>query len=224
MNPIVLTVHGTPRPQPRPQSCGFMGRNKHGKLVPRARSFNKENDGLEAWKARLRIAARGPAPATAWNQAVRVDVEAFFDRPYWLANVLPARALEMLEKPDRDNLDKVVLDTLSRLGYWVDDSHVYIGKIGKWYCSNDCAPGAIITITFLEIDPVYHAARQKHLAKLADDKAKREAKKRGETPARSVVMNDQMSIEQFATHVKSGGRGGRGRISEEEARRAGLLG
>lgn len=148
--PIILEVPGVPRPQPRPR------------VTKTGHAFNPTTEGLKAWKARLRIAAYKFRPQEPWAQAVRVDVEAFFPRPKWLTNVLPQQALPMLERPDRDNLDKTILDTLTGLKYWKDDSQVYAGKLAKFYVAAGHEPGAIVTITFVELQPAYFAAVEQH--------------------------------------------------------------
>lgn len=213
LQPIILRVPGVPRPQPRPQSCGFVGVDKEtGVPIARARSFNKESHSLKAWKANLRIAAYKFRPQEPWTQAVRVDVEAFFPRPAWLVNVLPDQAMPMLERPDRDNLDKTILDTLTGLKYWADDSQVYVGRLAKFYVAAGCAPGAIVSITFIELEPAYLAAVEKHAGKVAEDREKREERKRRgpiQSRPRPVynaprLINETISIDQLASEIAAG--------------------
>ena len=52
-------------------------------------------------------------------------------------------------KPHRDNLDKAVLDALTTLRFWIDDSQVCSGRIVKPYESGQ-GPGCQIQITQLE--------------------------------------------------------------------------
>jgi len=49
-------------------------------------------------------------------------------------------------KPDRDNLDKAVLDVLTTLGFWRDDGQISAGRIDKYYHAKGDKPGARITI------------------------------------------------------------------------------
>lgn len=200
LTPIILQVPGVPRPQPRPR------------VTKTGHAFNPSTNGLKAWKAQLRIAAYKFRPQEPWTQAVRVDVEAFFPRPTWLANVLPDQALPMLDRPDRDNLDKTILDTLTGLKYWADDSQVFVGKLAKYYVAAGFAPGAIVTITFIELEPVYLAAVEKHAAKVAEDREKREERKRrGPIQARPrplyngpTLINETISIDQLASEMAAG--------------------
>ena len=57
------------------------------------------------------------------------------DAPYWHT-----------KKPDRDNLEKAVLDVLTQLGMWGDDCQVCGGEVLKRYVVGLERPGAIIQI------------------------------------------------------------------------------
>ena len=152
-------------------------------------------------------------------QAVRVDVEAYFPRPQWLLNVLPDKTLPMLERPDRDNLDKTILDTLTGLGYWVDDSQVYVGRLEKWYVQDGYGPGARISIDFVELEPVYAKAVAQHAVSVRDAREKRERGGRrgcsgtpvGENDRRPrpvlngpALINDTCSMDDLAAMMKAG--------------------
>jgi Holliday junction resolvase RusA-like endonuclease len=50
------------------------------------------------------------------------------------------------KKPDRDNLDKAIMDSLKGLA-WVDDAQVCEGEIRKFIAAGDEQPHAVITIT-----------------------------------------------------------------------------
>jgi Holliday junction resolvase RusA-like endonuclease len=71
---------------------------------------------------------------------VRVDIEAIADRP--LSHYGTGKNADALKAwapyfwnvaPDRDNIDKIFLDTLTKLGFWTDDSLVCDGRIIKRY-------------------------------------------------------------------------------------------
>jgi Holliday junction resolvase RusA-like endonuclease len=53
------------------------------------------------------------------------------------------------KKPDRDNLDKAVMDALKGIA-WIDDAQVCDGRIQKWIAAGDEQPHAVITIRQLE--------------------------------------------------------------------------
>jgi Holliday junction resolvase RusA-like endonuclease len=225
MTIIEFEVPGVPRPQPRPRTRVAMpkrgGRAFAQIYNPDTNKYWKRCMVTAARSAMLRAAAEGRlGKATLrWDQAVRVDVEAFFDPPAWMAKWLERRgaalecSLPMLEKPDRDNLDKVVLDVLTQEGWWADDSHVYVGKVGKWYVRPGYTAGVKIRVQFEELHPEYLAIRRAHAGKLAKAKAKR-----------SGEDDSQMRIEELGARGAGRGRGGRGgRISSEDAREAGLI-
>lgn len=55
-----------------------------------------------------------------------------------------------IQKPDRDNLDKCLLDALTKLQMWGDDCQVCAGHISKRFAAMDEASGCHITINALE--------------------------------------------------------------------------
>ncbi len=78
---------------------------------------------------------------------IRVDIVAVFPRPkamIWKTRPMP-RAPHT-SKPDRDNLDKAVLDSLSKFVFH-DDAQVCQGSIEKWIAAGDEQPHLEITIT-----------------------------------------------------------------------------
>ena len=52
-----------------------------------------------------------------------------------------------ITKPDRDNLDKAIMDTLTDIGMWVDDALVCDGRIRKFYHGKEDQAGAFVKIT-----------------------------------------------------------------------------
>lgn len=53
------------------------------------------------------------------------------------------------KKPDRDNLEKAVLDALTGI-FWVDDCQVCAGRVEKWIASGDESEGVFVSILVLE--------------------------------------------------------------------------
>lgn len=49
--------------------------------------------------------------------------------------------------PDVDKCLRALLDPLTEMGLWHDDSQVVIAHASKVYCTGDDRPGAIVTIT-----------------------------------------------------------------------------
>ena len=93
-------------------------------------------------KADFLSLAHKHAPSIPFTKALRVDVFFFFKRPKSHyksgknSHLLKEDAPEWkISKPDRDNCDKFVLDSLKGL-YWHDDSIVCAGEIQKKYSDN----------------------------------------------------------------------------------------
>lgn len=91
-------------------------------------------------------------PTTPFEGALRVDISFFFSRPkshYGTgskSHVLKPNAPNWhIARPDRDNLDKGVLDALKGV-FWKDDSIICSGEISKKYSLN---PRVEVTITVL---------------------------------------------------------------------------
>lgn len=126
---------------------------------------------VREWRQAILRAARQTRgfPNEPWTFAVRVTIEAFFERPERLKRKSsPACAIRKNTKPDSDNLVKSVLDALTpprakgridnptiqaarRQGYlWIDDGQVHLGPVDRWYVARDpatglwCSPGVII--------------------------------------------------------------------------------
>lgn len=142
---ISFTVRGEPKAQPRPRA---FARKMGDKFV--ARVF--ESGTAEEWKSLVAYEARQCAPSTPLSGPVRVDITFVFSRPrhHYIANK-PERGLRHnapywhTKRPDRDNLDKAILDALTQLGlYWRDDDQVCCGELQKLFGET---PGAVITIT-----------------------------------------------------------------------------
>lgn len=152
---IEFRVHGEPKAQPRPRA---FARKMGDKYV--ARVF--ESGTAEGWKSLIAQAARPHTPKAPLVGPVFVDVVFYFARPksHYVGNN-PAKALRKdaplyhTSKPDRDNLDKAVLDALTQLGgFWRDDAQVCSGIIAKMYSDQ---PGVHVEISQLIGTEVSHA-------------------------------------------------------------------
>ena len=141
---IAFTVEGEPKAQPRPRA---FARKMGGKFV--ARVFDAGT--AENWKSLIAYAAKPHRPPSPLSGPVRLDATFVFARPksHYIGNK-PERGLRAdaprwhTQKPDRDNLDKALLDALTQLGcFWHDDSQVCAGEIVKEYGPT---PGARVWI------------------------------------------------------------------------------
>lgn len=136
---IKIVVLGEPTAQKR-----HKGRNM-GKFV-------QQYDPSAADKADFLALIHKHAPAVPFDCPLRMDVFFYFMRPashYGTGNnagILKKSApIWKTSKPDRDNLDKFVMDSMSKI-YFRDDSVVCAGEIIKKYDAN---PRTEIIITLL---------------------------------------------------------------------------
>ena len=122
-------------------SCEFFVRGEP-KGQPRARAFALKRGGqtfvrmytpgsAESWKNEIAIAARPHLPLHPLLGPIALDLEFYFERPK--AHYRTGRNAGVLRedapywhtsKPDRDNLEKAVMDALTTLGFFKDDAQV----------------------------------------------------------------------------------------------------
>jgi Holliday junction resolvase RusA-like endonuclease len=150
---VELYVEGVPHGRPRPR--GRAVRTKGGKWV--AQFYQPKNPSrrggkgdkawarANAWFKAVRRACFQRMPATPWDGPVSLTIDAYFERPKRLCRRSdPEGPLRHTAKPDRDNVDKAILDALKEAGLFGDDSQVCDGPVRKWYAAKGCRPGVII--------------------------------------------------------------------------------
>lgn len=177
MTHISFFVEGEPKAQPRPKA---FARKFGGKFM--ARVYDPGT--AEHWKSQIAVAAKAHRPETPLDGPIECNLTFVFPRPkkhYRTGStVLRSDApVWHVGKPDRDNLDKAVMDCLTALGFWTDDSRVCAGQIRKVYVSTLWPrPGAQITIReidplkFHSHEPVWFMAEACEMAKLSGKEAK----------------------------------------------------
>lgn len=142
MEPIQFFAQGIPKGQPRP------------KAFARGGIASVYDPGTaEGWKSQVAIAARSFLPVTPLELPLRLSLEFFFPRPkghYYSgkrASILRESApFHQLGKPDSDNAAKAVMDALTVLRMWKDDSLVCHLIVRKLYDGGN-GPGCIVRIT-----------------------------------------------------------------------------
>jgi len=146
MRVIRLAVPDNPVPKARQRITAIGGH---------ARSYTPKDSKDLIHKEKIRNVAKCWYKDDPYEGAVKVDCTFYLQRPKShyrtgkFAGMLKDTMLDKYHtsKPDRDNLDKLVLDSLT--GYiWKDDSQVVTGVIRKEYA--DHRPETVILITFLE--------------------------------------------------------------------------
>ncbi len=144
---IQFTVHGDPKPQPRPRAFSRNGT---------ARVYDPHT--AEGWKSAIADAARPHCPREPWRGPVEVKLSFTFKRPK--KHFRQGKHADLLrddvpyyhtKKPDADNLAKAVLDAMTLLGFWKDDSQVVALAVMKQYGPD---PGVIVEVSDLARQPV----------------------------------------------------------------------
>ena len=136
MNTISFFAAGLPKAQPRPRAFAMGGK---------ARVYNPAT--AEGWKSAIAVAAQDHIPPVPLECPVVVSEIFLMPRPKRLMRKKdPDLRIPHTAKPDRDNLDKAVLDALTTLGFWRDDSQVWSGTVSKMYHAKSEVPGAHIVI------------------------------------------------------------------------------
>lgn len=146
---ISFKVNGDPVGQPRARGRAFTPR---GGGKPRAMMYNPET--AKGWKTLITCVAKAHRPDAPFTSPVSVNATFYFSRPKShyrtgrYAHELRSDApMWHFVKPDRDNLDKALLDALTQVGgFWEDDCQVCDGTVRKMY---GMSPGVHVQIKAL---------------------------------------------------------------------------
>lgn len=137
---LQVMVYGAPKGQPRGRAFVTKG--------GQPRVFNPST--AEGWKSSIAEALQGHLPATPIDGPVSVTVSYQMPRPKRLMRKRDSEGpLAHTSKPDVDNLNKAIFDTLTRLGVFRDDSQICHVEAGKHYHGKDDLPGALIVVKTL---------------------------------------------------------------------------
>jgi Holliday junction resolvase RusA-like endonuclease len=145
-----IFINGDPKGQPRARAYA---RKMGAKFV--ARMY--DSDTADGWKAQVRSGVLAQANALglqAIGGAFEVTMLFRFERPkshYTTSGALgKSRGQEHLQKPDADNLAKLVLDVITRSQRcWIDDDQVVRLKVEKCWTRDGCIPGCRLQVTSL---------------------------------------------------------------------------
>lgn len=159
---LEISVRCTPVGMPRARSRVL--RTRRGKLA----SHNYYPDGpgrteksrkafepfrkAAEFKAAVKTAVwEAGRPAEPWEGPVRLSIDAYFERPqYLLKKKSPEGPVPHTAKPDRDNVEKAVMDALKDVGLLKDDAQVCQGPVNKWWAAKGHAPGVVIVAERIE--------------------------------------------------------------------------
>ena len=138
-------VPGEPVGQPRHRST------KTGRMYT---PDPKRADGsrpVSAWRDTITAFALPHKPELPLSGAVRVDLTFYMPRPlYLMKKSAPLDPIPHDKKPDKDNLEKLVLDVMTKAGWWGDDCQVFAGLTIKQYHARDMGPGLYVTVSTRE--------------------------------------------------------------------------
>lgn len=141
--PIEFTVHGIPVPQPR-QRHRIVGKGKNAfvqNYTPRTLKESKSGrPSIQTFKARCRIALDAVYQGPPLEGPVRLGLTFILPRPQRLRGV--ARVRHDC-KPDLDNLQKAVMDSLIGKA-WKDDGQVCLVEAVKYYASANEEPHVFV--------------------------------------------------------------------------------
>ena len=143
---IDLFVEGNPKPQARPRVSVRGGRGF---------AYNADSKDMQAWKKALDAAL--PSFGSFGGFGGPMHVELVFRLPRPKAHYRTGKFSHLLKdsapgdegsRCDVDNLSKVVLDKITRSGYWVDDNQVVFLSVRKrWaYCESSGCEIRVIPI------------------------------------------------------------------------------
>jgi crossover junction endodeoxyribonuclease RusA len=135
---ITIVARGIPKGQPRPRACV---RGGHAAVY--------DPGTAEGWKGAVALAAGPLIPEQPLSGPLNVTIAFHFPRPkgHFRKGGLLAKSAPRYhtQKPDADNAAKAVLDVLTDIGMWRDDSQIYVLTIGKAWAETS-ESGAVITI------------------------------------------------------------------------------
>lgn len=156
MPTIRVFVPGEPKAQPRPRGRAVTKTTPKGKRYNTVMAYNPKT--ADAWKIQIKYAFDRYKGLMILGPII-CNVKVLISRPKQLMRKKdPAGEIPYIAKPDRDNLDKSILDCLSGtdkngkggIGVWKDDCQVYDGRVSKFYCAKDSVPGAWVEIIYGE--------------------------------------------------------------------------
>jgi Holliday junction resolvase RusA-like endonuclease len=143
---VSFFVPGLPVAQPRQRTRVRPG--KQGGFI--AQNYTPSASPVNAFKAAVALMASSSWTGGPIDGPVKLDLEFVFPRPrnlFWKSKAMPR--LRHSKKPDRDNLEKALMDALKGIT-WIDDAQVCDGSVRKWIASGEEKPGVEVTITELE--------------------------------------------------------------------------
>ena len=150
MTHLNIRVIGTPKAQPRARACI---RGSHAGMYNPVTADDWKACVAQAVNSALESVAPRGIERPIFTGSMRVDITVIFARPknHFRANGQLKKDAPgyHITKPDRDNLDKAILDVLTQQAILADDKIVCDGRISKRYALIGEATGALINLLAL---------------------------------------------------------------------------
>lgn len=144
---LELYIPSVPVAQPRVKASSFGGNTKvYTPTTVKQSDGTRKPHPIVLFKATVRLVASQKYTLPPLDEPLSIDCEFVFPRQkckVWKRQPMPR--YRHTTKPDRDNLDKAVLDALKGIVF-VDDCQVCDGVVRKWHASGDEQPHCRIVI------------------------------------------------------------------------------
>lgn len=148
METLELYIPGCPIALPRTKATTIGGRTRVYTPVKRKTKHGLVSNGVAEFKALVRKIGSEQHTGAPLRGPLRIDCCFVF--PRWDSQIWKRKPMVRLPhtgRPDRDNLDKMVLDSLKDVVI-ADDRSVYLGTIEKWHAAGDEQPHTLVTIHY----------------------------------------------------------------------------
>lgn len=147
---IEFTIPAVPVAQPRPRASSFGGNVRVHEVTSIKTKDGRKPHPIVHFKATVAMAASAAYRDTPLTVPVTVDVECVFPRQknkIWKTRPMPR--YPHVTKPDRDNLDKAILDAITGI-VLADDKQAFDGRVSKWHAAGDEQPHCRVTVQTLD--------------------------------------------------------------------------
>jgi Holliday junction resolvase RusA-like endonuclease len=135
---ITFRIPAVPVAQPRAKATTVGGHTRmYTPTTKKTSDGSRRSNGVAEFKAQIRLVAAQVYTGPPLTVPIRVDCLFVFPRhqgKFWKNKPMPR--YPHTSRPDRDNLDKLVLDSLSGI-VWLNDWLVFAGYVEKWHAAGD---------------------------------------------------------------------------------------
>jgi Holliday junction resolvase RusA-like endonuclease len=151
---VTVRIPGRPGAKARSRTSFF---NRKGERLDKPRTYNPES-GVR-WQTHVMDCVQAELFKAGWPKRLEMPIEvswiAVFPRPKTKPDHIPKgewkRGIRCYRtsRPDRDNIDKAVLDGCTRAELWQDDKWAVDGRLSMVYASESESPALHLRLTTL---------------------------------------------------------------------------